>query len=310
VLLTGCDGIQSALDPHSAHSQKVAEIWWVLFAGAVLIFVFVAALAVYALAPKHRSWIASRSFIVAAGAIFPVVTLSALLLYTFIAARDITAGADNAALKIEVVGEQWWWRVRYPDDVFVTANEIHIPVGQTVEFLLTTADVIHSFWVPNLAGKLDMVPGRVNRLRVQADREGVFRGQCAEYCGGPHAKMAFYVVAQPPEEFARWLANERAPARQRDNAFIARGEKLFLENACATCHAIRGTTAAGELGPDLTHFGSRMSLGAGILPNNVGTIAGWIASSQHLKPENRMPSFNVFEGDDLRALAAYLESLK
>ena len=310
LLLNGCTGIQSVLEPYSAHAEQVAEIGWVLFVGAALIFLLVAALTIYALAPKRESWIASRNFIIAAGIVFPVVTLSALLVYTLIAARDITAATGGAALKIEVVGEQWWWRVRYPDFVVVTANEIHIPVGQPVEFILTTADVIHSFWVPNLAGKLDMIPGHINRLRVQANREGVLRGQCAEYCGGPHAKMAFYVIAEPVEEFERWLANERAIARRPDNAFLAQGEKLFLENACATCHAIRGTGALGQLGPDLTHVGARVSIGAGILPNNVGTLAGWIVSSQHLKPENRMPSFNVFTGEELRALAAYLASLK
>ena len=307
-LLSSCDGIQSALDTHGPHADKVAEIGWVLFAGSALIFVLVGAFTVYALVPKHRSWIASRGFIVGAGIVFPVITLSGLLLYTFSAAREIVSRDAIAPLKIEVIAEQWWWRVRY--DNVETANEIHIPVGQPVEFSLTTADVIHSFWVPNLAGKLDMIPGRVNRLRVEANRAGVFRGQCAEYCGGPHAKMAFYVVAQPPEEFARWLENERAKAREPDNAFLARGKKLFLENACASCHAVRGTQAAGPLGPDLTHMGSRMTLGAGILPNNVGTLAGWIASSQHLKPENRMPSFNIFKGEELRALAAYMESLK
>jgi cytochrome c oxidase subunit 2 len=308
--LTACTGIQSALDPYSAHSQKVAEISWVLFAGALLIFLFVTALTIYALARKHKSWITSRSFIVAAGVVFPVITLSALLIYTLIAAREITAAANEDALKIEVVSEQWWWRVRYPDYDVVTANEIRIPVGQPIELVLMTADVIHSFWVPNLAGKLDMIPGRATRLRLQADRGGVFRGQCAEYCGGPHAKMAFYVVAQPVDEFERWLTNERANALRPDNDFLARGEKLFVENACATCHAIRGTKASGQLGPDLTHVGARVSIGAGILPNNAGTLAGWIASSQHLKPENRMPSFNTFTGEELRALAAYLESLK
>jgi cytochrome c oxidase subunit 2 len=310
LLFTGCSGIQSTFDARSQHAQIIAEIGWVLFASAVVIFILVTAFTVYALIAKRRSWIANRNFVVAAGAVFPVVALSALLIYSFIAARDITADSGRAALKIEVVGEQWWWRVRYPDHGVVTANEIRIPLGEPVEFVLTTADVIHSFWVPNLAGKLDMIPGHVNRLRVEADHEGVFRGQCAEYCGGPHAKMAFYVFAQPKEEFERWLANERAIARQPDNAFLALGQKLFLENACATCHAIRGTRATGQLGPDLTHVGSRSSIGAGILPNNVGTLAGWIASSQHLKPENRMPSFNTFSGEELRALAAYLASLQ
>ncbi len=308
--LTACTGIQSALDPYGPHTGKVAEMSWVLFIGGALIFLLTAALAIYASIGARRSKLAGENFIVWLGIVFPVVTLSALLIYTLRAANDIVTRDQVAPLKIEVIGEQWWWRVRYLDDGFVTANEIHIPIGRPVEFTLKSADVIHSFWIPNLAGKLDMIPGQSNTLRVEADRAGVFRGQCAEYCGGPHAKMAFYVVAETPEEFLRWIENERAPAREPETAFHALGKELFLDNACATCHAIRGTEANGELGPDLTHLGSRVSIGAGILPNNVGTLAGWVASSQHLKPENRMPSFNIFTGEKLRALAAYLESLK
>jgi cytochrome c oxidase subunit II len=189
--------------------------------------------------------------------------------------------------------------VRYPG--FETANEIRIPVGRPVELILRSADVLHSFWVPVLAGKLDMVPGKENRLRVRADRAGQFRGQCAEYCGGPHAQMALYVVALPESEFEAWADRQKAPSRDENRLFLAH---------CAACHTVRGTPAAGVLGPDLTHVGSRLSIGAGILPNNAGTIGGWIASSQHIKPGNLMPSFEHFSGEELRALSRYVESLK
>jgi cytochrome c oxidase subunit 2 len=197
------------------------------------------------------------------------------------------------------VGEQWWWRVRYAG--FETANEIRVPVGRPVVLELKSADVIHSFWVPVLAGKLDMIPGRTNVLRVRADRAGEFRGQCAEYCGGPHAFMALYVVALEEKSFEKWAESQRQPSDKANPLFVSR---------CGACHTVRGTAAAGTRGPDLTHIGSRLSIGAGLLPNNTGALAAWIASSQHLKPGNLMPSFEDFSGQELRELAAYLEGLK
>jgi cytochrome c oxidase subunit II len=196
------------------------------------------------------------------------------------------------------------------DEPVVSANEVRLPAGRPIEVLLRSTDVIHSFWIPKLAGKTDMIPGRVNRMVIQAEAPGVFRGQCAEYCGGPHALMAFYAVAMAPGEFEPWLEQEARPARIPKEAFLAEGRELFLASGCGACHTIRGTPADGQFGPDLTHVGGRLSLGAGILPNNVGTLAGWIADTQHLKPDNLMPSFNIFSGAELRALAAYLESLE
>lgn len=328
IALTACSGIQSALAPQGPTAHVIAQISWVLFIGSALIFLLVTALAGYALLGRfdRRAWIAQRGTIIGAGIVFPVIVLSALLIYTFAAAAKIVGGAEPTPLKIEVIGEQWWWRVRYlnpaGEPIAIAANEIHIPVGRPVELSLKSADVIHSFWVPNLAGKLDMIPGHVNVLRLRASEAGVFRGQCAEYCGGPHAKMALFVVAEPPEEFERWLAHQSRPAEDPATPFLARGKELFLAHACAVCHAIRGADAktapdhadrqgrAAPIGPDLTHVGSRLTIGAGILPNTVGTLAGWIADSQQIKPGNRMPSFGTFTGEELRALAAYLESLK
>jgi cytochrome c oxidase subunit 2 len=279
--------------------MAVADIAWVMFAGGGAIFLLVVILGAHALVAPRR-WLASESFVVAGGIVFPVVVLSVLLAYVV----SPVAQAEPE-LRIEVVGEQWWWRVRYLDGRgetdFVTANEIRIPAGRTVELALSSADVIHSFWVPSLAGKVDMIPGRVNRLRLRADRAGLFRGQCAEYCGGPHAQMGLQVVALSADEYERWRTAQRRPAAAQNPLFNAR---------CAVCHTVRGTPAAGTRGPDLTHVGSRAAIGAGWLPNNAGTLAAWIASSQHLKPGNLMPDFKEFSAQELTALAEYVESLK
>lgn len=286
-----------------------------LFYGGGAILLIVMALAAYALwAPRtQRGWATSKRFIIAGGLVFPVVTLTALLVYSFSMARAVVTPAAPADLRIEVIGEQWWWRVHYLDAAggidFVTANELRIPVGRSVDVELKSADVIHSFWVPNLAGKLDMIPGRVTRLRLTADREGVFRGQCAEYCGGPHAQMAFYVLAQSTGSFEAWRSAQRQPASDPAGDTLRRGRSLFLAR-CAVCHTVRGTAAKGTLGPDLTHVGTRVSLAAGILPNNQGTLAGWISSSQHIKPGNLMPSMNFYTGEEVRAIAAYLAGLE
>jgi cytochrome c oxidase subunit 2 len=313
--VAGCDGPQSVLAPHAPQARAIVELWWIMAGGALLIWLLVIGCAVYAtlIQPRAHEDFAGIAFIVGGGVILPVVVLSSLLVYSFLLAREPGAAAGDA-LRIEVVGNQWWWEVRYfppgAAEPVIGANEVRLPVGQSVEVALRARDVIHSFWIPSLAGKTDMIPGRVNRMVLQAETPGVFRGQCAEYCGGPHALMAFYAVAMPPPEFKAWLEREARPATVPQDKFLARGQELFLESGCGTCHTIRGTPANGQLGPDLTHVGGRVSLGAGILPNNVGSIAGWIADTQHIKPDNLMPSFDIFPGDELRALAAYLESLK
>jgi cytochrome c oxidase subunit 2 len=300
------DGIQSALSPAGPEGEVLAEMAWILFIGALLIFTAVMALALWSVF-GHRdrtARLSERGLIVGGGIVFTSVTLAALLVYSLVRGEAVQAPLD-AAVRIEVTGEQWWWRVRYLDAQgrpdFETANEIRIPVGQPVLLELKSADVIHSFWVPALAGKLDMIPGRTNRLRLHASRAGEYRGQCAEYCGGPHAFMAFFVIAEQEEGFQQWAARQRSPAG-RDNALFARH--------CGACHAVRGTPAAGTRGPDLTHVGGRRTLGAALLPMNRGALAGWIASSQHLKPGNLMPSFQRLSGEELRELAAYLEGLQ
>lgn len=297
------------------NENRVVAINEILFIGAAAIFVWVMimlALALYGPARLRRR-LGQPALVIAAGIVFPVVVLSALLFYTFGAATNTMRANNQPALRIEVIGEMWWWRLRYLDDkgqlMFETANDIRMPAGLPIEFVLKSDNVIHSFWVPNLAGKLDMVPGHVNRLRVQAEKPGLFRGQCAEYCGAQHAKMMFDVQVLSLEDFQEWVALQRQPALEPTNDTLRLGKQHFMQ-FCAQCHAVRGTDAVGSLGPDLTHIGSRLSLAAGVLPNNVGTLAGWIAGSQHIKPGNQMPSFNQLSGEGLRAVAQYMESLK
>jgi len=305
---------QSVLDAFGPHAAATETLAWLLFGGAAAILALVAlatALAVRGPA-AIRNVLARDATVVGAGLVLPVVVLTALLVHGARTTAEMTHG--TASLAVEVVGERWWWRVLYLDadgvPDFETANEIRLPRGQPVDLRLRSADVIHSLWVPALAGKMDLIPGRVNHLRVQADRTGTFRGQCAEYCGGAHALMALHVVAEEPEAFEAWRASQRRPAPEPASAEAARGRDAFLARGCPLCHSVRGTPARGRFGPDLTHVGSRTSLAAGILPNQVGTLAGWIASARHLKPETRMPSFGGMPGHELRALATYLEALR
>jgi cytochrome c oxidase subunit II len=297
------DGFQSALNPHSPEAAATALLAWILIIGATIIFIAVMVLAALAIRTRP-GWLANRHAVVWGGIAFPFVVLSVLLVYS--AARGVSlAQHEPVALRIEVTGHQWWWRVRYLDAAgaldFETANEIRLPVGRRVELALASADVLHSFWVPNLAGKLDMIPGRVNRLAFTPDTAAVFRGQCAEYCGGPHAQMALYIVTLPPDAFEQWRNDQRRPAAAADRTF---------ESHCAVCHTVRGSEARGALGPDLTHVSSRLSIGAGTLPTDAGQLAHWIVSSQHLKPGNLMPAFRTFSSAELAALAGYLASLR
>lgn len=302
--------IQSVLDPHGPAASAIAGIGWLLFIGGGLIFVVVIALATWAwLAPvKRRAWLAREQLITVGGIAIPTVVLSVLLVYTLAVGNPFAAtGADGTrALSIEVIGHQWWWRVRYLGDDgkldFETANEIRIPVGHRVELLLSSDDVLHSVWIPGLAGKLDMIPGRINRLQLQADREGVHRGPCAEYCGIQHAKMLLTVVAEPRERFDAWRSLQRQPAAAAlDPTFAAR---------CSACHAIRGTAALGSLGPDLSHIGGRRTLGAGTLDNDRAALVEWIAHSQRHKPGNLMPDIDDIGAAALQKLADYMMALR
>ena len=305
------------LDPAGPYAWSISVLSWVLFGIAVLVVLVVVAALYVALfgSERLRQRLGGRTTIWIGGIAFPVVVLTGLLIYGLTLTSNLTKPVSGDEMRVRVTGEMWWWRVTYLDQagrpVMLDANELHIPVGRPIILELESADVIHSFWVPRLSGKLDMIPGRTNIMRIQADRPGVFGGQCAEYCGGPHALMGFFVIAHPPQEFARLMASRRtATAPQGPVADLARGSALFSSAGCAACHRIAGTEAVGLAGPDLTHVGSRRSLGAGILPNNRGALMGWIGNSQAIKPGNRMPPYTVLGADDLRSLAVYLEAQK
>jgi cytochrome c oxidase subunit 2 len=313
--LAGCSGPQSALDPAGRGAERIAGLFWWMTAGGTVIWLVVVGLAVYALRvrPGPHDERKTTLLVIGGGAAFPTVVLAVLLSFGLAEMPGLLAPAPEGSLRIAVSGEQWWWRVRYQPPggaPFELANEIRLPVGERVQFLLDSPDVIHSFWVPSLGGKMDMIPGRVTRLALEPTKTGTFRGACAEYCGGPHALMSFYVVVQEREEFARWLEHQRTPARPPAGALAARGRELFLANGCGACHTVRGIPADGVVGPDLTHVGSRVSLGAGILPNEPDDFLRWIARTDAVKPEVHMPAFGMLPPRELRALAAYLEGLE
>jgi cytochrome c oxidase subunit II len=248
---------------------------------------------------------------VAAGS--TVATLVAVLLFTFGSGRRLTATPPPGALQIRVTGRQWWWEVEYRDSLptrwAVAANEIHVPVGRPVVFELQGSDVIHSFWVPNLGVKRDMLPDQTTSIWFRADSAGVYRGQCAEFCGYQHAKMAFLVVAEPPDRFTAWLERQRDSARTPSDSVARHGKEVFLGSSCPLCHTVGGTPAAGGTGPDLTHLASRRTIAAGALPNTRGHLAGWVLDPQRIKPGAGMPP-TALEPDELQALLAYLGSLR
>jgi cytochrome c oxidase subunit II len=251
------------------------------------------------------------AFIVGALVTATTAILIVFTILSYFATR--TLAASGHTLNIEVTAHQWWWEVTYSDEepsrVFQTANEIHLPVGRPVKFTLKAADVIHSFWIPNLGGKQDLIPGQVNTIAFTPDHTGTYRGQCAEFCGLQHAHMAFVVVAEPMERFRAWLAAQGRPAAEPAAPMERDGETAFLDGSCSSCHTIRGTSAAGDVGPDLTHVASRETLGALTVANTPGELTAWLTDSQHVKPGNQMPNVVLGEGE-LRALVAYLEALR
>ena len=300
------------VDPAGPFAGPVTVLAWALLAmGVCVLALVIVATALAVFGPRHwRARLGHERLVWIGGLAFPVVVLTALLVWGLTLTRDLSAPPEPGELRIRVTGEMWWWRVAYLDDAgreaFQDANEIHIPAGRTVALELEAADVIHSLWIPRLSGKVDMIPGRRNLMRVQAERPGVYPAQCAEFCGGPHALMGLVVVAHDPSAFEAWRARQAQPARPP----AGRGAEVFKAAGCGACHTVRGTDANGLAGPDLTHVGARRTLGAGILPNHQGTLAAWIADSQAIKPGNRMPAYPVLSGADVRAVAAWLEALK
>lgn len=320
VLAAGCAPTAvtpNSLDPQGPAAARIANLWWLMVALGGLTYLMVLGFLLLALwrrrgaeGAQEGNWQRrSRLLILGGGLIFPAFVLLTLYGLTLNTLSALNLPAQSDRLLIEVVGHQWWWEVNYPHQRIRTANEIHIPVGEPVELKLTAADVIHSFWVPELHGKLDLLPGRTNTWWLEAERPGEYWGVCAEFCGTQHAKMLFVVVAEPEAEFQAWLAAQQQPAAPPAGPLSQRGQALFMEAGCDECHTVQGTGALGDLGPDLTHFASRLTLGAGIAPNNRGHLAGWVVDPHGLKPGNLMPA-TPLNGEDLIALLAYLESLE
>jgi cytochrome c oxidase subunit II len=316
LLLTGCAGAQSALDPAGREAARILDIFWWMTSGSLIVWLAVIGLALYCTRvppERYKGRRTTRLMIVGAGALAPIVVLGALLLYGLAPLPTFVAPAPAGTLQIAVTGEQWWWRVRYllPNgETIALANEIRLPIGEPVEFHLDSPDVIHSFWIPSLGGKMDMIPGRINRLVLNPTRAGSFRGVCAEYCGASHALMRFSIVVQQKDEFVRWLADQAEPAQDPTDALARGGQDVFFANGCGACHAVRGTQADGVIGPDLTHVGSRLRLAADILPNDADAFQRWVAATEQLKPSVQMPPFHMLPPEQLNAMAAYLEGLK
>jgi cytochrome c oxidase subunit II len=311
LVATSCGGehAQSVLHPAGPAAEAVADLWWLMLGLGTAVFVAVMVMTVLAITRRSdRPPLGSTPFIVVSGLVVPAAVLVFLL---FVALRTTIAVREPATdLTVEVVGHMWWWEVRYPGHDVVTANEVRIPVGRPVRLEVTTADVIHSFWVPQLHGKIDLIPETVNTFWMQADHVGTYRGQCAEFCGLQHARMAFVVVAEPEEVFDAWLARQVQPAVVATTEQAQHGALVFDAAGCATCHVVRGAfEEATEVGPDLTHFGSRLTIGAATRPNTTGDLMGWVANPQAIKPGNRMPPTYLVPAD-LHALVAYLESLR
>lgn len=320
------------LDPAGPYADSVTILAWALFAlGGAVTAIVAAALYVAVAGPaKWKAQLGGEKAIWILGVAFPGVVLIGLLVWGLTLTASLTDPVRGDEPRVRITGHMWWWNVEYLDAagrvILRDANELHLPVGRPVVLELESADVIHSFWVPNLSGKEDMIPGRTNVLKVQADRAGRFGGICAEYCGGPHALMGFVAVAHDAATWQRWLAGESAapgpgvaqqvpgelPAVLRRNPAATAtpagdGQALFIANGCAACHRVGGTPAQGLAGPDLTRLGQRLTLGAGILPNNRGTLTGWITDAQAIKPGNRMPSYDNLSAGEVAAIAAWLE---
>jgi cytochrome c oxidase subunit 2 len=314
---------QSVLHAAGPRSASTEHFWCFAFVTAAVVYLLTVGTLFWAMARARRRESEGallpldahdrmkRSVGLAIGA--SVLILLVFLGYDLSLARTRDPVPKKHPITIEVQGKQWYWNVTYADTSphgrFTTANEIHVPVGEPVLFLLSSSDVIHSMWVPNLAGKKDLIPGYTQSLWFQADTPGVYRGQCAEFCGEQHAKMALEIVAQPLGEYRHWVATQQGPGAPPTDSITRRGQEVFLTAPCAMCHAISGTPAGSHAGPDLTHLASRRTIAAGTLPNTRGNLAGWIVDPQRVKPGAKMPP-NMLEPKDLEALLTYLQSLK
>lgn len=308
---SSCSGPQSALVRSGTDAASIADLFTVMTAGALVVWAAVVGVAVYAVRVREsHSPRAASVLIVGGGVIAPTIVLGVLLVYGTPIVPRVLAVPAAGALTIDVTAKQWWWRIQYrtPGGPVETANELRLPLGRRTTIELASPDVIHSFWVPSLAGKVDMIPGRTTRLGLEPTQTGTFRGVCAEYCGASHALMAFSVVVMPPDEFERWLQAQGRPAVPGAEPQAARGQAAFDANGCAACHTVRGTPAAGRIGPDLTHVGSRRRIAAETLP--IESLEQWIGRPDRFKPGVHMPAFRALGGGERAAIAAYLRGLR
>jgi cytochrome c oxidase subunit 2 len=317
VLMAGVlDGNQSALNPHGPTAQSIAGLSWYMFALFGVAYAVTMAMLVVTIirarAGQRGTPNATRALVLTWGVGVPILAFGSLLGYSIAVGRTMAVQPYKDALAIHVTGKQFWWQVQYlkgSDSYAGTANEIHVPVNTPVRLKLNSTDVIHSFWAPNLAPKMDLIPGRTNEMWLRADREGVWRGQCAEFCGAQHAHMSFEIVVEPAEKFHEWLEWQRKPAVEPVTAAARRGQSVFLEGPCIMCHAIRGTVAGASEGPDLTHLAGRRMIAAATIPNTRGHLGGWVLNAQSIKPGSKMPRMNL-EVAQLETLLAYLETLR
>ncbi|MDX1663975.1 MAG: cytochrome c oxidase subunit II [Candidatus Promineifilaceae bacterium] len=314
LLLAGCSS-PNMLTPQGPGAARIADLWWLMCGvGGVVYLLVMAFLLVGLFRPRSGSTYATRPAegsrtVFWFGAVIPGIILIAMLGATLYTLAALQEPEEAEALTVEVIGHQFWWEVIYPDLGFVTANEIHIPAGQPVRVHMTAADVIHSFWVPELHGKLDMIPGDVTTFWIEADAPGVYYGECAEFCGVQHANMQFLVVADGQAEFEAWVAEQQTPALLPAEGAALDGWRIYQRAGCASCHTVAGTPSSGDVGPDLTHLASRRTLAAATLENNRGNLGGWIINPQSIKPGNLMPPTNL-SGPELQALLTFLETLE
>jgi cytochrome c oxidase subunit 2 len=314
---------QSVLAPAGPLAARTEQLWWFVFWVATAVYLVTMAFLFWSMRRARRRQQDGQPIdegaerrmtrAVSYGVGATVTILLVFLVYDFSVGRTLSPVPRKHPLTIEVTGHQWWWELSYADTSahgrFTTANEVHVPIGEPVLFLLSAQDVIHSFWVPNLAGKKDLTPGYTQSVWFQADTAGIYRGQCAEFCGLQHARMSLFVVAEPRAQYDAWVARQRQSAATPSDPVALRGREVFLTSSCAMCHSIQGTPAGSNVGPDLTHLASRRTIAAGTLPNTRGALAGWIVDPQGIKPGVRMPP-NTIAPKDLDALLTYLQSLK
>lgn len=306
--------LPATLDPSGSAAREIADLWWLLVGLGAVAFVVVAVGLGIGLVRRPAddgdvARPAAGRWLIGGGVVLPTVLIVVVLVATVASMRAVSSEPSDDAVRIEVTGHQWWWEVRYPDDGVVTANEVHIPAGRDVVLELRSADVIHSFWVPALAGKMDLLPERSNTLVIDADRPGRYEGVCAEFCGIQHANMKLVVVAHDEPGFAGWLDAQRQPAVEPVGALETRGEQVFVDRGCAGCHRVGGTDAAGDDGPDLTHVASRAAIAAGTLDNTLPDLREWILDPHAIKEGVLMPAVQL-DPDELDALVAYVGALR